>query len=80
MDSIQQFLKFEFLSNIESPATSLLLSMGLGLANLDPVDYPGLRTLGVYEYLVLKDKLMSVVDEDGTRGLYIEGIRSNHLS
>ena len=64
----------EFLSNIESPATSLLLSMGLGLANLDPVDYPGLRTLGVYEYLVLKDKLMSVVDEDGTRGLYIEGI------
>lgn len=63
-----------FFASLAAADTAMLIAMGLGFANIDPTEYPGLRTLGVYEYLVLKDKLIAITDDAGVRGLHIEGI------
>lgn len=63
-----------YIADLDSPQTSLLIAMGIGLANVIPTEYPGLRTLGVYGYLLAYDKLIAITDDAGIRGLHIEGI------
>lgn len=63
-----------YLEDITNQHTVTLVRMGTGMGFLDPSEYPGLRTLGVYEYLITYDQLMAVTDEAGQTGLYINGI------
>lgn len=63
-----------FLTNVADEQTKNLVRMSTGMSFLDSSEYPGLRTLGVYEYLIIYDQLMAITDDCGQSGLYINGI------
>jgi len=63
-----------FLNNVDDDHTKSLVRMSTGMSFLDSSEYPGLRTLGVYEYLIIYDQLMAITDDCGQSGLYINGI------